>query len=218
MTYLIRGPVSLKFKKPPPETTAINEIKFYSKPEETIKFIGPSPESDTEEAYSSTQDSNTENQALPVGLIYSISRYDDESREKTLASPEYYTVKENHTDKNYRKYINSYVTGVWDAPNMQPKPSNANNGKELSNIRKGTQMSKLIEDSYFGDQIHDSTPNQHWQELGNELLIELENISEKLGTTQEPVPTAEDPYAFDFYPPGEMWAPVKSSVTYTTGK
>lgn len=218
MTYLSNGPVPLKFRKPPPENLKEEEIKFFSKSEETVNFIGPSPMSISAENEIDPISSHFGDRSVPGGLLYSVKNYEDKKDAQREELPKFYSVEENPSEKSYRKYVNSYVTGVWDAPGVRSSQAGNPQDEELALINRGTQMKNLLTDSYFGKPVPDSTPNQYWREFGNQVIIELENISERLGTDQDPLLIVDDPYAFDFHPPGEVWAPVNSSVTYTTGE
>ena len=218
VNYLSKGPVPLKYRKAPePEekqededdTDPENKKSPDSGDDETDPDSGkdkdPSDSEDDGDEKESTEGDDSEKMSVNGGSFVA---------DPDL--PDNYTVEEDPILKSLRKYKNSSLTSIWDAPKVRV-PGSGMEEKMVQTAIPRSNMTDLLQGTYFGQRTEENHEVPEWQQFGDQIIDELQNLSENLKNGEAPpLLIRESPYPFGFQPPGQTWIPANSSVTYTS--
>lgn len=195
-SYFSYGPIALNYRKTPP------------------KPIDPPP---VEEIDSSTKESDSQHPDPSE-----VAGNHEESQSGISEAPkneEPNLTKEDNNPllDNLKKYENYSITSIWDAPKIQENQGESTNANNKSTIELPTPLIQdLLSGSYFGQVNPETETHPDWEQFGNHILNELENISSRLADRERPFLIERTaPFPYGFLSPGEIWIPANSSVTYT---
>lgn len=214
MNYMSNGPVPLQFRIPPPKPLPPEKTSDEDPtqtPDEIDISKTPTDQKETDEKDSDQNNSSPLDQEKPTINM-------DPSDVAEIITSAVSTPKDQLLIE-WQKYRNSNILSISDLPEI-PDILKSTLPSQSPNIPfSGQPRIDLIRDSYFGKSEVQGIPHPEWQSYAEKILQAMEQLT---SSEQNPINaniiSRDRPYPFGFLPPGDVWLPANSSVTYSTGQ
>lgn len=216
MNYMSNGPVPLQFRVPPPKPIPQETKSSEDAPQPPVDIESskkPAVQNEPEKELSERDKDGPPDQEKSPDISPTIDVA--ETITSAVSTPKDQLLIE------WQKYRNSNILSLSDLPEIPNILKSASPSPSIvPNVPfSGQPRIDLIRDSYFGHSEVEGVPHPEWQAYEEKILQAMEQLT---SSAQNPINvniiSRDRPYPFGFLPPGEVWLPANSSVTYSTGQ